>query len=758
MRKLFSFLIGLSIVFNGFAQSSDANVTGHVVDSETGAHLPFIDVVVVGTTIGTTTDATGHFFLKNLPLGIYILKASSIGYTSDEKKVELKKGKTINIFFNITEDAILLQGTVVSANKNDTKRGEAPAIVNLITPKMFERANATCLSDGLNFQPGLRMENDCQNCGYQQVRINGLEGNYSQILIDNRPVSSALAGIYGLEQIPINLIEKVEVIRGGGSALFGANAIAGTVNIITKKAFSNSVKISNNTSLIGMDTFDNNTSLNASLVTDNCKAGVSLFASARARNPYDADGDGYSELGKIRSKTLGLRGYYRTSNNTKLSYEYHNINEFRRGGNKFDLQPFETEITEQLKHDINTGSVAYDIFLDNNKHWIQLYSSIQHVDRDSYYGANFDLNAYGKTEDMTNVDGIQYVLNMDKCLFMSATLTTGIEYKYSYLRDKMLGYGRDMTQEINLYSAFAQNEWKNKKISLLIGGRVDKTSVLDNPIFSPRTTVRYTLVKNLVLRASFGTGFRAPQTYNEDLHVEAVGGVVKLISNSPDLKTEHSNTYSLSVDYHKIWKGGGLTFLIEGFYTNLKDVFKLEENGVDTNGNLLMQRVNGSGAKVMGTNIEAMLVPHRGLEIQAGVTYQKSRYDKAEKWSDDVVSQRRMFRTPDFYGYITASYVITSDLELSVNGTYTGEMLVQHLAGYIPKDIEQLTPDFFDMGIKVNYDFKLGQCSHINVHTGIKNIFNSYQSDFDKGATRDASYIYGPIYPRTVYLGIDYKF
>ena len=119
------------------------------------------------------------------------------------------------------EDLIGLNEVVVTANRNETNRQEAPVIVNVISPKIFQAANAVCLSEGLSYQPGLRVENNCQNCGFQQVRINGMEGPYSQILIDSRPIYSALSGVYGIEQIPVNMIGRVEVVRGGGSALYG---------------------------------------------------------------------------------------------------------------------------------------------------------------------------------------------------------------------------------------------------------------------------------------------------------------------------------------------------------------------------------------------------------------------------------------------------------------------------------------------------------------------------------------------------------
>ena len=214
---------------------SDANVFGHVLDKKTGEHLPFINVLLKGTTIGTTTDNSGHYFLKNLPEGKFTLEYKALGYKTISKEVTLKKGKTLEINVELEEDQIALDGVVVSANRAETSRRLAPTLVNVLDAKVFTTTNAVNLAQGLNFQPGVRVETNCQNCGFQQVRINGLDGPYTQILIDSRPIFSALSGVYGLEQIPANMIERVEVMRGGGSALFGSSAIAGTINIITKK-------------------------------------------------------------------------------------------------------------------------------------------------------------------------------------------------------------------------------------------------------------------------------------------------------------------------------------------------------------------------------------------------------------------------------------------------------------------------------------------------------------------------------------------
>lgn len=155
---------------------SDANIFGHVVDKKTGEHISYINIFLEGTTIGTVTDATGHYTLTNLPEGEFQLVLKSIGYQTVKKKVVLKKGKTLEVNFEAEEDAVSLDGVVVSANRNETTRRMAPSLVNVLDSKVFESSNAVSLAEGLNFQPGVRVENNCQNCGFQQVRINGLDG------------------------------------------------------------------------------------------------------------------------------------------------------------------------------------------------------------------------------------------------------------------------------------------------------------------------------------------------------------------------------------------------------------------------------------------------------------------------------------------------------------------------------------------------------------------------------------------------------
>lgn len=761
MKKTSIIILCIFISLSLIAQKktkTDANLTGHTVD-ETGEHIPFVNINIKGTTIGGATDATGHYFLKNLPEGKHIVKAQSIGYEPVELEIELENGKTKELNFTLKENSVELNDVVVSANRTETNRKEAPIIVGIVSQKLFELTNSSNIGQGLSFQPGLRVENNCQNCGFQQVRINGLEGPYTQILIDSKPVFSSLAGVYGIEQLPANMVDRVEVTRGGGSALFGSNAIGGTVNIITKEPTYNSFQISNTFSLLPEGSPDNVLSMNTSLVTDNHKAGIYLYGMMRDRNGWDTDDDGYTELGKLNSETVGFRSFFRPSEYNKVTLEYHRIHEYRRGGDSLDIPPHQANIAEQIESNIDGGGISYLQFSKNYKHTFNAYASAQNIVRRTYYGAGQDPNAYGKTNNLTIVGGAQYSYRANKFLFMPAQVTAGIEYTYDDLKDKMLGYHRNMNQTTHVIGVYAQNEWKSEKLSILIGGRLDKHNLIDKPIFSPRINLRYNPASDINLRASYSSGYLAPQAFSEDMHITAVGGSVSIISLMDGLRPEYSNSFSASADY-TFTIGEILTnVLVEGFFTMLNDVFVNEIRGYNADSSIInIEKINGDGAKVRGLNFEVKLMPMRELQLQAGFTLQKSTYNKPTEWSDNpnIEPVTKMFRSPDRYGYFTALYNPIKRLSTSLTGVYTGPMIVQHLAGYIPEDIAVTTSDFFDLSAKVSYDIKINGSFTLQVNAGVQNIFNSFQKDFDKGPDRDAGYIYGPTLPRTFFVGLKF--
>ena len=758
------FLLSLLLSFIAYniaiaqAELTDANVVGHVIDKKTGEHLPYVTIRLIGTNYGTMTDATGHYFLKNVEKGHYEIEASCIGYVSQCYKVNIKNDVTQEINFHLLEDVMQLEQIVVTGNKGEVKRRNSSTLVNVLNAKTFDLVSACSLADGLNYQPGVRVENNCQNCGFTQVRINGLDGHYSQVLMNSRPVFSALAGVYGLEQIPANMIDRVEVMRGGGSALFGSSSIGGTINIITKDPIVNSAEVANTTTFTGMEgSIDNNTTVNASVTTDNHKLGVMIFGQNRDRASYDHNGDGYTEIGEIKSKTIGARTFMRPSNNTRLTLEYRATEEFRRGGDQLDKPAHETNITEQTDHQIHGGDINFNYWSDNQKVKWNVYVSMQDTKRDSYYGSGMDPNAYGNTHDLVIVGGAQYTLGIDNLLFMPAEFMAGAEYNHNYLHDVTVGYDHDYIQKVNIYSGFVQNEWRNDMWGFLVGARFDKHTLVNNAIVSPRANIRFNPTKNANFRLSYSTGFRAPQAFDEDFHIAVVGGERVVTVLADELKEESSHSISLSSDLYFNIGTVQTNLLVEGFYTTLNDVFALRTIGEDALGNEVLERYNGSGATVFGGNIELRVAFSSQFSLQGGMTLQRSRYKEPEQWSDneDVPATKNIFRSPDAYGYFTMNYNPIKPLTLGLTGTFTGPMYMQHFEGSgTDIDIAERTKSFADIGFKAAYDFKLFDYATLQLNAGIHNIFNSFQDDFDTGEFRDSGYMYGPMLPRSAYVGV----
>ena len=781
MSRLISFII-IPLMFlssESFAQKkrTDANIVGHVVCQ--GEHLPFVTLFIKGTTIGTTTDETGHYRLVNLPKGTYTVRVQSVGFKPSEKQVVVMAGQTQEINFDLQKDVLGIDEVVVTADRNETRRTEASVIVNTITPTIFARTQSVTLSEGLNFCPGLRMENDCSNCGFSQVRMNGMEGSYSQILINSRPIFSGLAGVYGLELIPSNMIERVEVIRGGGSALYGSNAIAGTINLILKDPVNDSYEIGVNSGLIGLGidgsgdvANDLSVNMNTSIVSSDRKTGMALYGFYRDREPFDANNDEFSEIALMKNTTIGGRIFHRLGSRSKLSADFFTIKENRRGGDKMDSPPHEASIAEAVDHVITTGAVTYEQFFRDTD-LFSVYLSGQNVDRDSYYGANQSLSDYGKTEDFSYVLGAQYTANWNL-----SNLVVGLENNWESLTDTKLGYldianatslndiphTDDVTvadQTSNTFGAFAQYSIDWNKFNFSVGARFDHYNVEDKQaagsakkgdVFSPRVTVKYDLLDYLQVRTSYSHGYRAPQIFDEDLHIETSGSRQVVHRNDPNLKQEISNSYMASLDFNKKIGKVNVGFLLEGFLTKLDDPFANEFSDPDAQGRVTYTRINAKdGATVRGMNMELNVVPSAKFSMKGGFTMQKSRYEVAQQFNE-----KSFLRTPENYGYVTLDWNPTKHFGFSSTGNYTGKMLVPYFGTTIanPEDGElRESGKFFDLGLKLRYTVRLNGAK-MQLFTGIKNIFNSYQDDFDRGIDRDPGYIYGPMNPRTVYFGI----
>ncbi|MEO0473954.1 MAG: TonB-dependent receptor, partial [Bacteroidota bacterium] len=265
--------------------------------------------------------------------------------------------------------------------------------------------------------------------------------------------------------------------------------------------------------------------------------------------------------------------------------------------------------------------------------------------------------------------------------------------------------------------------------------------------------------ENLRFRGGYARGFRAPQAFNEDLHISSAGGDQVFVLLSDDLDKETSDAFTGSLNYTKDIGLAQFSLLLEGFYTRLKNPFTQVSRG-DIGDIILEEVVNGEGATVSGINIEAGYSPSGKFAFQLGGTFQQSSYDEeqeifAPEDNDGVaITVTEFVRNPNLYGYFTTFYNFSDAFKIDLTGTYTGSMIVPRVVGADGSpDLLESNP-FFDVNLKLSYEFHVADDFHLELSGGARNIFNSYQPEFDSGPERDSDFIYGPAAPRSFFISV----
>lgn len=293
-RIILIFLSTLPIV----SAQNTYTISGRITSQ--GEPLSYSNVYLETTSLGVVSNQDGYYEIKDFRADTYTIVVSITGFKTQRKQVVVSSNRILN--FNLETEQ--LDEIVITGTRTFKRQTNSAVIVNILNSETLNNLQACNLSEGLKFQPGLRVETDCQTCNYTQLRINGLGGGYSQILINGRPIFSPLTGLYGLEQIPVNMIERIETIRGGGSSLYGSSAIGGVVNVITKIPKTNNFDINYTYKNVNDGANDQMISGNATVVSDSEKAGISIFINNRGRDFYDHNDDNFSELTELKNNAL----------------------------------------------------------------------------------------------------------------------------------------------------------------------------------------------------------------------------------------------------------------------------------------------------------------------------------------------------------------------------------------------------------------------------------------------------------------------
>ena len=748
-RPKIGFLTACSVICFAslcFGQTPCA-IRGRVLDTAGGV-LPGATITVAATGTTTVSGADGSFCLVGLssPSG-NLLDIFLEGFA--RKRIELRVPPNPDTLLDITLTPSLRTNVVVTATRTGRRLDDVPVRTEVITRDLMTRSGAKTLADAVEYTTGVRVENNCQNCNFSQIRLLGLDGPYTQILVDGQPIVSSLAQVYGIEQIPARMIERIEVVKGGGSALYGPGSVGGVVNIIPREA-----PRSGGVAEVRSDTFGDaaNLSFNGAFdwVATDRQTYFTGFGQVDRTRPYDVDRDGFTEVSRRELQAFGFRANrYQLGGRAKATIDVTHIREDRRGGDQLDRPPFEALIAEAIDSGRLAASGTWFHSVSSRFDYRFTVSSAD-MSRDSYYGTGRDPNAFGDTRSRTTVLDSQMNHYSGR-----HTLSWGVQFASERLEDRQPAYGRHTDVTYRNAGVYVQDDWSFAPgWQLLYGARGDAHTALKSPVLSPRVAIMHSPAPSLDIRVSFARGFRAPQVFDEDLHLSSVAGDVRIIDVDPDLRQERSANYMAGFEWKPEAGRGQALVEVNGFHTSLDDLFNVQHADDPATSLVEFRKVNFGGARVYGIEMNVGWGIGDAFVLQGGIVEQRARFDEPEP----DFGSRDFFRTPERYANATLTWRVPRLLDLFAGARYTGPMKAPHYAGFVATDRLETTPEFVVVDLGVARTFSLATGSRFTVGLMARNITNAYQPDLDRGPLRDSAYVYGPRFPRVVGLSfrVDY--
>ena len=265
---------------------------------------------------------------------------------------------------------------------------------------------------------------------------------------------------------------------------------------------------------------------------------------------------------------------------------------------------------------------------------------------------------------------------------------------------------------------------------VMIGGaRMDKHSMLEDVVISPRVNARLELSHDLSLRLAYTTGFKAPQVFDEDLHIESLGGTQRVIRNVEGLRPERSRSFTANLDYNALISGIPVLVGITAFHTGLVDAFSMTESSIPGSDLILWQRVNSGGGQVSGVEADFGIKPLPETEVRIGGVIKRARYDQPQEIFDGVHSDRFLY-TPGLEGHARVTQLLSDDISILAAVRYTGTLVLPDATA---ERLVETTETFFDIDFGATIAFPISVYTELEVSAGVKNLLDAYQSDLQRG-------------------------
>lgn len=720
MRLLLPYFVLIGCLNTVFAQTS---VIQGTIKSGSKA-IVFASVAVLNHRIGTSSDSEGRYRIEKLPSGKYTLMFTAIGYSPVSKNVTLIDDQVIELDLVLSEASSTISEVVVSGTMKEVSRLASPVPVEVYSPAFFRKNPTPSIFDALQNVNGVRPQLNCNVCNTGDIHINGLEGPYTMILIDGMPIVSGLSSVYGLSGIPNALIERVEIVKGPASSLYGSEAVGGLINIITKKP--------ENAPALTVDVFSTswgelNTDLGikhkagkyADILT-----GINYF---NYSNRIDDNDDNFTDIALQDRISVFQKWSFKRKDNRLFSLAGRYNYEDRWGGDKTWDRSFRAG-AERYAESIYTnrwellGTYQLPVIEP-----VMFAFSLNDHAQNSVYGNTF-YNARQKIA-FGQLSWDRKVNNHD--------LLLGSALRYTFYNDNTPATaslnGIDMPDNIWLPGIFIQDEISfSQKHRMLVGLRYDYNSVHKH-ILTPRIAYKWNINDNNILRVNAGTGFRVVSLFTEE-HA-AITGSREVVVNQ---KLEPERSYNANLNFNKkIYFDSGSFMSIDAsaWYTYFNN--QIIPDYLTNPDQIIYSNLNGYAvSRGLSANLDVDL--NNGIKVLAGA----SLLDVFSKQNNKLV---RPLLTEKWMGTWGVSYKLTSShVTIDYTGNIYGPMRLPLLSDSDPRS--EYSPVWSLQNIQLTYEgFK-----KLEIYGGVKNLLNwkpgnnepfliaNSRDPFDKNVQRDA--------------------
>jgi outer membrane receptor for ferrienterochelin and colicins len=723
---------------------ADAQQTlrGVVVNRISEEPVAFAAIHAGKSKLHVSADVNGKFEMLLLTDTMAVLEVSATGYQTKSISVPVNKS-----FIEVQLEPLDKQMAeiVISGTFRSMTRSASPIAVESYPARFFKRTANNNLFDALSMVNGVQPQITCNVCNTGAIQINGLDGPYTMVLIDGMPIVSLLSSVYGFMGIPNSIIKRVEVVKGPASTLYGNEAVAGLINIITKDpAANNQLGVSNTISTYG----EVNTDVTANLRFKKASTliGVNHFA---FNQKWDVNKDNFTDVTLQNRISVFNKWNFKRKENLPASLVWRYVYEDRWGG---ELQWNKT---------FRGGKKVYGESIYTNR--LELLGNYglkigkEKLLSEYSYNYHHQNSYYGNTLYLAKQHVAFAQLRWDKKLD-NHHLLIGIPFRYNWYDDESAATqnlnGNNKPSVNKNIGLFVQDEWAVNTYFTVLGGLRYEYNNLQGSIVAPRLSLKYKAAENHTLRLTAGNGFRVVNLFTED-HAALTGARTVVIKN--ELKPERSWNANLNWSSHYHLAGGLLNLDVNGFFTHftnriIADYF--------SDPNLIIYDNLKGFAVSKGVSSTIDYNHNNGLRINAGATFMNVYFVNENK------EQQQQVFAPNFTANYGIGYTIKPwRLTVDFTGRTQGPMRLPIL----PNDYRPAYSPTYSL---LNFQFTKKIKEHVELMIGVQNLLNFLPLDpimrpfdpFDKnvtdavsnpfGYTFDPSYNYAPMLQRRGVVGV----